>query len=94
MTNPSIEQAIYWLTGAVGAPLIDWLKRRLGLSGPRALWLTVGMSIALAAAALALNGALAPAVLTPEMALQAFAQVIAAATLAYKLLLADKAAGG
>ena len=89
MHDPTLEQAVYWLVGALGMPLIEWLKRRLGLSGPAALWLALGVAVLLAVIALALNGDLRVDALTPETALPAFAQVLAAATLAYKLLLPD-----
>ena len=36
-----MEQAIYWLVGAIGVPLIQWLKKTLKVKGKAAMWLTV-----------------------------------------------------
>lgn len=81
-----MEQAIYWLVGGVGAPLIQWLKNSFKLEGKPAMWLTIGVSVILAAAALVVSKELDFTALTPENALAAVGQVLAAATLAYKLL--------
>ncbi|HKJ26666.1 MAG TPA: hypothetical protein VJ965_03425 [Anaerolineales bacterium] len=81
-----MEQALYWLAGAIGVPVIDWLKAQFGLSGKAAVWLTLAVSAVLAAAALFLSQELSLADFTPENLLAALGQVLAAATLAYKLL--------
>ena len=81
-----MEQAIYWLVGAVGMPLINWLKNRFKLAEQAAIWLTLLVSILLAAAALLLSQELSWTDFNGENMLAALGQVLAAATLAYKLL--------
>lgn len=86
-----MEQALYWLTGALGVPLVNWLKQRLGWQGRAALWLTTAVAAVLGLAAMLLSGQLGAASapdggLQPEGLLAAFGQVLAAATLAYRLL--------
>lgn len=84
-----MEQAIYWLVGAVGVPLITWLKGQFNLSGKAAVWLALAVSAVLAVVALFLSQELTLADFTPENLLAALGQVLAAATLAYKLLTED-----
>jgi hypothetical protein len=81
-----MEQAIYWLVGALGVPLINWLKERFGLAGKAAVWLSLVVSVVLGAAALLLSQELSWADFTPENLLGVVGQVLAAATLVYKLL--------
>ncbi len=81
-----MEQALYWLTGALGVPLVNWLKARLGLQGRAAMWLTTAVAAVLGLAAALLSRELTPGSMQPEGLLAAFGQVLAAATLAYKLL--------
>ena len=81
-----MEQAIYWLVGAVGVPLINWLKAQFGLEGKAAVWLTLAVSAVLAVCGLLLGQELSLADFSPENLLAALGQVLAAATLAYKLL--------
>jgi hypothetical protein len=81
-----MEQAVYWLVGGIGVPLIQWLKDVFGLEGKGALWLTVGVSVLLAVAALLISQELSVNDFTPENLLAVFGQVLAAATLAYKFL--------
>lgn len=81
-----MDQAVYWLVGALGVPLINWLKSQFGMAGKAAVWLTVATSIVLGAAALLLSQELTWADFTPENFLGVVGQVLAAATLAYKLL--------
>ena len=81
-----MEQAVYWLVGALGVPLINWIKGKFGLVGKAAVWLTLATSVVLGAAALLLSQELSWADFTPENLLGVIGQVLAAATLAYKLL--------
>ena len=81
-----MEQAVHWLVGALGVPLINWLKRAWGLSGRGAMWLTLAVSAALGAASLLLSEELNWADFSPESLLAVIGQVLAAATLAYHLL--------
>ncbi|MCL4257682.1 MAG: hypothetical protein KJZ53_04025 [Anaerolineales bacterium] len=81
-----MEQALYWLTGALGVPVVNWLKARYGLQGRAAMWLTTAVAALLGLAAALLSRELTPGSLQPEGLLAAFGQVLAAATLAYKLL--------
>lgn len=86
-----MEQAIYWLVGGIGVPLIQWIKTRFGLEGKAAVWLTVGVSLLLAVAGLFLSEALSLSNFSAENILAAFGQIVAAATLAYKLLQSEEA---
>jgi hypothetical protein len=81
-----MEQAIYWLVGAIGVPVINWLKGQFDLSGKAAVWLTLAVSAVLAVAGLLLSQELSWADFTPENLLAVLGQVLAAATLVYKLL--------
>lgn len=81
-----LEQSIHWLVGALGVPLINWLKRAFGLSGRAAMWLTLAVSLLLGTASLFLSRELAWADFTPENLLAVVGQVLAAATLTYNLL--------
>ena len=81
-----MEQAVHWLVGALGVPVINWLKRKFGLAGKRAMWLTLGVSAVLGFGSLLLSQSLEWADLTPENLLALIGQVLAAATLAYNLL--------
>ncbi len=82
-----LEQAIYWIAGGIGVPLIQWLKNKLSVSGKSALWLTVGISVAVAVAALYFSDGVAFVDMNPAGILAVFGQVLAAATLAYKFLM-------
>ncbi|MCB2178541.1 hypothetical protein KQH61_03910 [bacterium] len=81
-----MEQAIYWLTGALGMPFINWLKKQWHLEGKSAMWLTLAVSVVLGAVALLLEDELSWANFNPENLLAVVGQVLAAATLAYNLL--------
>jgi hypothetical protein len=82
-----MEQLLYSLVGAIGVPLIQWLKGELGASGRSAVWLTVAVATLLAVVALLVSRELALADFTLANLVAVFGQVLAAATLAYKLLL-------
>lgn len=84
-----MEQAIYWLAGGIGVPLIQWLKKALKIEGKSAMWLTVGISVVLAAAALFISQEISPGDFTSGNILAVFGQVLAAATLAYKFLMEE-----
>jgi hypothetical protein len=81
-----MEQAIYWLVGGIGVPLIQWLKGALSLDGEKAMWLTLGVSILLAVAALFISQEFSVNDFSPENLLVVLGQVLAAATLVYKFL--------
>lgn len=81
-----MEQTLYWLVGALGVPLVNWLKELLSLRGRAAMWLTTAVAALLGLAACLLSRQLDAGSLQPERLLAAFGQVLAAATLAYKLL--------
>lgn len=82
-----MEQALYWLAGAIGVPLIQWLKNQLGIEGKAALWLTVGVSVLVAVGALFISDGFED--LTPASVFAVFGQVLSAATLAYKFLMKE-----
>lgn len=81
-----MEQAVYWLVGALGSPLIQWIKKQFGLEGKAAVWLTLAVSAGLAVLALFLSGELNAKEFTPENLLTGLGQILSAATLVYKLL--------
>lgn len=81
-----MEQILYWLAGGLGVPLVNGLKKFFGLEGKAAMWLTVGVSAALGLAASLLSRQIGATSLEPQHVLAAIGQVLAAATLAYKLL--------
>lgn len=81
-----MEQTLYWLVGALGVPVVNWLKQRWGAQGRAAMWLTTGVAAVLGVLASLLSQQLTASRLQPQELLAAFGQVLAAATLAYKLL--------
>jgi hypothetical protein len=84
-----MEEALYWLAGAIGVPLVQWLKEVIGAQGKSAVWLTVAVAVILSIAALFLSQELALSDFTLPNLVAVFGQVLAAATLAYKLLMPD-----
>jgi len=83
-----MEQILFWLAGGLGVPLVNALKDRFGLEGKAAMWLTAAVAAVLGLAATLLTRQFSLANLTPQQLFAAFGQVLAAATLAYKLLVA------
>jgi hypothetical protein len=81
-----MEQIILWMAGAFGVPLVNALKQFFGLEGKGAVWLTAAVSAALALVAVLFTGSNSGGEFGPEQLFAAFGQVLAAATLAYKLL--------
>ncbi len=81
-----MDQIIFWLAGAFGVPLVNALKKAFGIEGKAAVWLTAAVSAALALVAVLFTGASRHVEFGPEQLFAAFGQVLAAATLAYKLL--------
>ena len=88
-----MEQALHWLVGALGVPLINWIKGRLGISGKAAVWLTLAVSILLGTLSLFLSDQLDWTDFVPQNLLAVVGQVLAAATLAYKLLRGEHVSG-
>ncbi len=81
-----MEQILYWLAGGLGVPLVNGLKALFGVEGKSAVWLTALVAGVLALVAVWLSQAASGVTLDPERLFAAFGQVLAAATLAYKLL--------
>lgn len=81
-----MEQIIYWLVGAFGVSLVNGLKSAFGFEGKSAVWLTSAVAAVLAVVAVFLGDIAKWTEFTPEAVFAAFGQVLAAATLAYKLL--------
>lgn len=77
----TLEQVIPFLVGVVGFPVINFLKAQFNLSGKPAVYLTVAVSVVLAAAALAITGGL-----NGDDLLANVTVVFSTATLLYKLL--------
>lgn len=85
-----MEQLLYWFVGGMGVPLIQYLKNEFGWRGKQAVWLASAVSVALAFAALFVSHELALSDFTMANLVAVFGQVIAAATLAYKLLMGEE----
>lgn len=81
-----MEQIIFWLAGAFGVPLVNALKQAFGLQGRSAVWLTAAVAAVLALVAVLAGEAAHWTEFDPPQVFAAFGQVLAAATLAYKLL--------
>lgn len=81
-----MEQVLYWLAGGLGVPLVNGLKLWLGMEGKAAVWLTAAVAALLATIAVLITEATHRAEFAPEQLFAAFGQVLAAATLAYKLM--------
>lgn len=81
-----MEQIIFWLVGAFGVPVVNALKNALGLQGKAAVWLAAAIAAVLATLAVLSEQAAHWTEFGPEQLFAAFGQVLAAATLAYKLL--------
>jgi hypothetical protein len=81
-----MEQILYWLAGGLGVPLVNGLKSWLRIDGKGAVWLTAAVAAVLATIAVLVTEAGQWAEFTPEQLFAAFGQVMAAATLAYKLM--------
>jgi hypothetical protein len=81
-----MEQIIFWLTGFLGVPLVNALKPVFGAEGKAAMWLTAAVAALLAVVAVFASEAANWTQFGPEQLFAAFGQVLAAATLAYKLL--------
>lgn len=81
-----MEQIIFWLAGAFGVPVVNALKNVFGLDGKAAMWLTAAVAAVLAATAVLGAEAAKWTTFDPQQLFAAFGQVLAAATLAYKLL--------
>ena len=85
-----MEEALYWIVGTLGVPLVQWLKKLIGAQGKSAVWLTVAVAVILSLASLFLSNELAFTDFTLPNLAAVFGQVLAAASLAYKLLLPDR----
>ena len=81
-----MEQIIFWLVGAFGVPVVNGLKKVFGVEGKAAVWLTAAVAALLALVAVATGNVLEWTEFGPQELFAAFGQVLAAATLAYKLL--------
>ena len=87
-----MEQILYWLAGGLGVPLVNALKHVFGVDGKAAVWLTAAVAAVLGLLATLLGKGFDLASMTPEQIFAAFGQVLAAATLVYKLLAKENAA--
>jgi len=77
----TLEILLPYLAGVVALPIINILKARFALGGDAAVLLSFFVSLALAAAAIALTGGFGGEDLMADVA-----KVFAVATIAYKLL--------
>jgi predicted membrane channel-forming protein YqfA (hemolysin III family) len=78
------------LAGLVGMPLIDAAKKFIGVSGKVALLLATCVSIVLALAVVAVNGALSGMELTLPALIEASGVVFSVATIFYKSITGEK----
>lgn len=81
-----MEEYMIWIAGAVGVPLVYWLKDYLKLEGFYAFLLTSAVAVVLALVALFVAGDYSLADFSLDNIANAFAAVIGAATFIYKLL--------
>jgi len=85
------EQLAVWIASLISSPLTQFIKKQLGWTGWKALWLFFAVSFVLAAIALYLTGELnIPAIVVDPIAiiqsfLTAFMQIVGLATVLYKL---------
>ena len=84
------DQYLYWIVGAVGVPLVGWLKDQLKAEGTSAMLLTAAVAVVIALVVMFAKGDAALQDFSYANLGAAFGQVLASATLVYKLLLADK----
>lgn len=75
------DDFVMYLAGLVGVPVVNFLKVQFNLSGKPAMFLAIGVSVVLAAFALAVTGGFDASDL-----LGAASKVLATATVVYKLL--------
>ena len=84
-----MEQFISVIAGFLAVPLINYVKAKFGLSGKPAALLAAAMSVIIALIALFAYGQINLASFTLENFASVFGLVFAAATLAYKLIVAE-----
>lgn len=84
-----MEQILFWLAGGLGVPLVNVFKGWFGLEGKQAMWLTATVAAVLGCTAVLVTKNFSLTDLAPDQLFAAFGQVLAAATLAYKLLAAE-----
>ena len=86
----TVQIVITGLIGLVGIPLVQILKKQLGWDGPKAALLSAGVAVVVALIALFGAGQLSIYDFTLDNFAVVFTSVFTVATLAYKLLLADR----
>lgn len=84
--NPVLETILPFLIGALGVPVIGWLKGQFALEGKAAVWLAGVVAVLLAVASLALAGQLGGEAFLIDNLPATFGAVFSASQLAYKLL--------
>jgi hypothetical protein len=77
----TLEILLPYLAGLLGVPVVNFIKVRFGLAGSASVYLSLGVSVALALGALALTGGFTGADLPANIAI-----AFAVAQAAYKLL--------
>lgn len=81
-----IAFVVQFVIGMIGMPLVDFLKKKLGLESTAALFFAAAGAAVLGIGALFLSGEIGLVDFTWANLPNAFAAAFAAATLAYKLL--------
>lgn len=81
-----MEEALIWLIGAFSIPLINALKKEFGAEDKSAVWILVAVSVVLGIAAMFVSQEVGLSDFNVANLAAVFGQVLAAATLAYKLL--------
>lgn len=90
MVPDSVIVLVPVLAGAIGVPLVNFIKAQFNLDGLKALWLTFGVSVALAIVALLITGSFAipagdPLAIVAKV-IEWVGVVFATATLIYKAI--------
>ena len=86
----NMEQILNWLVGAIGVPLIQWIKTKFGVEGKTAMWLTSIVSLALGFLLLLITNEFEIQEMNFETLALVFGQVLSSATLVYKLILKNE----
>ena len=83
-TETLITLVVSLVLGAIGVPVLDFIKKVIGWDGQRALLLVYAASAVIAIGALAWTGSFSP--FDVNRALEYFGLIVTTATLVYKLI--------
>lgn len=83
-TEGLITIIVSLVLGAIGVPVLDFIKKQLGWDGQKAILLVYALSAVIAVGALFVTGSFAP--FDSARLLEYFGLIVTTATLVYKLL--------